>query len=100
MIKGSSPSPTNNVTETGPITTLTDAVLRQEYERGYRDGHAAGLKCSGAAYPPIFWPSPIVDGDRTLGRIVTSFLVGLLLGIVTGLFIGLFVCMRSGLGPH
>lgn len=100
MIKGPSPTVSHEPTRGGPAMVLTDAVLRQEYERGYRDGHAAGIKCAEAARPPFWWPIPTFDGDRTLGRIVTSFLVGLLLGVVTGLFIGLFVCVRSGLGPH
>jgi hypothetical protein len=78
---------------------LTDAIMKQEYDRGYREGHAAGVRVGEGIRPPSYWPAPPTsDADKNFGRIVVAFLVGLLVGALSGIFIGLFVCMRAGWG--
>ena len=85
-----SPKPTDpNFSPWGPD------ILKAEFERGYAEGHAHGLRACGGI--PIYpCPAPKGESEMQLPKHLLGLFLGLFLGLLIGLFLGLFIGAKVG----
>ena len=90
------PSRSPKPTDPGFPTCSWDLVLRSEFNRGYTEGHIAGMRAAedrqgGVEVVPM---AAAGDSDRSFSKMMMGIFLGLVLGLLTGLFLGLFVGMK------
>lgn len=75
------------------FSSFLPGVLSQEYQRGYQDGRAEGLRgCPIHWYPP---PERKTGGDdMSTTKFLSGFFLGLFLGVLLGLFLGFFIVAK------